>query len=86
MSMHDEGAQHPSDKVLHQDAHEELIEEVLDDELEEANADLSSQAAITDLAAITGGEVPTEVEHNAVRTRVNLLTQVLRDAGLIPSA
>lgn len=40
-------------------------------------------AAIVDLVAITGGEAPTEAEHNAVRTRVNLLTQILRDAGLI---
>lgn len=40
-------------------------------------------AAIVDLAAITGGEAPTEVEHNVVRTRVNLLTQIMRDRGLI---
>jgi len=74
---HDEGAQNPNDTVLHQDAHEALIDDKL--------ADASAQAAVTDLAAITGGEAPTEAEHNAVRTRVNLLTQVLRDAGLIPT-
>lgn len=72
------GHQRDGDTVEHQDAHEDLIDSHL--------ADASAQAAITDLAAITGGEAPTEVEHNAVRTRVNLLTQVLRDAGLIPSA
>lgn len=70
--------QHQSDEVLHQDA----VEGVVDDELK----DLSTQAAITNLVAITGGESPTEAEHNAVITRVNLLTQVLRDSGLIPSS
>jgi hypothetical protein len=76
--MNDEGAQNPNDTVLHQDAHEDLIDSHI--------AAASTQAAITDLAAITGGEAPTEAEHNAVRTRVNLLTQVLRDMGAIPSA
>lgn len=74
--------QHEGDKVLHQDAVEGVAETVVDQELK----DLSSQAAITNLVAITGGESPTEAEHNAVITRVNLLTQVLRDAGLIPAS
>jgi hypothetical protein len=73
-----ESHQRPSDSVEHERAHDENISEEL--------ADASAQAAVADLAAITGGEAPTEAEHNAVRTRVNLLTQVLRDAGLIPSA
>ena len=70
--------QRPDDNVEHERAHDENIAEEL--------ADASTQAAGADLAAITGGEAPTEAEHNAVRTRVNLLTQVLRDAGLIPAA
>ena len=70
--------QRDSDSVLHESAHDANIAEEM--------ADASAQAAVTDLAAITGGEAPTEAEHNAVRTRVNLLTQVLRDAGLIPTA
>lgn len=79
--------QHPDDTILHQDAVEDVVEEVLDSpELEESLGALSSQGALTDLAAITGGESPTEAEHNAVLTRVNVLTQVMRDAGLIPSA
>lgn len=68
----------PTDTVPNQDEHEALIDSRIED--------ASAQAAITDLAAITGGESPTETEHNAVRTRVNLLTQVLRDLGAIPSA
>lgn len=72
------GGQHEGDIIEHQDD----VEQVVDEELERA----SSQGALTNLAAITGGESPTEAEHNAVRTRVNVLTQVLRDAGLIPSA
>lgn len=70
--------QHPNDTILHQDETEAVVEGVIED--------ASTQAAVTDLAAITGGEAPTEAEHNAVRTRVNLLTQVLRDMGGIPSA
>jgi hypothetical protein len=73
-----EASQQPGDKVLHQDA----VEEVIDERLEDA----SSQGALTNVAAITGGESPTEAEFNALVTRVNVLTQVLRDAGLIPAA
>lgn len=40
-------------------------------------------AAITDLTAITGGESPTEAEHNAVITKVNALLAALRTAGLL---
>lgn len=70
--------QRDSDVVPHQD----LVEDVIDQRLEDA----STQGVLVDLVAITGGEAPTEVEHNAVRTRVNVLTQVMRDAGLIPTA
>lgn len=73
--------QHEGDEVLHQDAVEKVAEGVVDQELK----DLSTQAAITNLVAITGGESPTEAEHNAVITRLNILTQVLRDMGAIPS-
>ena len=41
--------------------------------------------AIADLAAITGGEAPTEAEHNAVRTAVNSILAALRGVGLIAS-
>ena len=43
-------------------------------------------AAITDLTAITGGESPTEAEHNAVITAVNSVLAALRDAGIIAAA
>jgi hypothetical protein len=76
------GGQHADDIIPHQDQVEEVAGDVVDDKLEDA----SSQGVLTDLVAITGGESPTEAEHNAVRTRVNVLTQVLRDAGLIPTA
>lgn len=42
--------------------------------------------AISDLTAITGGEAPTEAEHNAVRTAVNSILAALRGAGIIASA
>ena len=41
------------------------------------------QAAIADLTAITGGESPTEAEHNAIVTKVNALLAALRILGLI---
>ncbi|MBP7570780.1 MAG: hypothetical protein KBA95_12035 [Acidobacteria bacterium] len=41
------------------------------------------QAAEADLTAITGGENPTEAEHNAVIAKVNALLAKLRTAGII---
>lgn len=76
--MESSGQQRESDTVLHESAHDENIREEMED--------ASSQAALTNISAITGGEAPTEAEFNALVTRVNVLTQVLRDAGLIPSA
>lgn len=48
-------------------------------------SDLSEgpQAAIADLTAITGGEVPTEAEHNLVVAKVNALLAALRLAGML---
>lgn len=40
-------------------------------------------AAIADLVAITGGETPTEAEHNLIITKVNALLAALRTAGLL---
>lgn len=42
--------------------------------------------AISDLTAITGGESPTEAEHNAVRTAINSILAALRGVGIIASA
>lgn len=43
------------------------------------------QAAEANLTAITGGESPTEAEHNAVITKINALLAKLRTAGIIAS-
>lgn len=43
-------------------------------------------AAIADLAAITGGDAPTEAEHNAVRTAVNSILAALRGVGVIAAS
>jgi hypothetical protein len=64
--------------------HEADVDEEIAEQVGEILGD--PHAVIVDLAAITGGEAPTEAEHNAVRTRVNLLTQILRDAGLIATS
>lgn len=40
-------------------------------------------AAIADLAAITGGESPTEAEHNALRVAVNGILAALRARGIV---
>lgn len=62
--------------------HEQQVADAVDDQM----ARTSTQGALTNIAAITGGEAPTEAEFNALVTRVNVLTQVLRDAELIPAA
>lgn len=79
------------EKILHQDDVETVIgekivedlPEALEDTIEDALEDLSTQVAVTNLAAPSGTYV--EAEAAADRTRINLLTQVLRDAGLIPT-
>ena len=48
--------------------------------------DGTQAGAIADLAAITGGESPTETEHNALRTAVNSILAALRGAGIIASS
>lgn len=74
----------PEQDILHQDAVEGVIKETLTEEIEGELEDLSTQVAVTNLAAPSGAYVQAEVA--ALTTRVNVLTQVLRDAGLIPSA
>jgi hypothetical protein len=41
---------------------------------------------IADLTAITGGESPTEAEHNLVVTKVNAILTALEAHGLLASA
>lgn len=67
--------QHDSDRVLHQDA----VEGVIDQQLE----DTSTHAAIADLPAPSATYV--EAEAIATRTAVNGILAVLRDANLIPT-
>jgi hypothetical protein len=38
---------------------------------------------IADLAAITGGEAPSEAEHNLIVTKVNAILAALEDAGIL---
>lgn len=40
-------------------------------------------AAIANAAAISGGESPTEAEHNALVTKLNSVLAALRDAGIL---
>ena len=42
-------------------------------------------AAVADLTAITGGEAPTEAEHNLIIAKVNDLLVKLRTAGIVSS-
>jgi hypothetical protein len=67
--------QNPSDKILHQDA----VEEVIADHLE----DSSTQAAIADPASPGASYVQAEVV--ALRTAIVGMLGVMRDAGLIPT-
>ena len=43
---------------------------------------LTGEASIADATAITGGESPTEAEHNALVTKINAILDVLDAAGL----
>lgn len=73
MAGHDE----PGDVIPHQDAVEGVVDSVIED--------ASTQAAIANFVAITGGESPTETEFNALGAKVNQVLGVLRDLGAIPS-
>jgi hypothetical protein len=44
------------------------------------------QATIADLAALTGGESPTEAEHNLVVSKVNAILAALEASGLFASS
>jgi hypothetical protein len=41
--------------------------------------------AVADMTAITGGEAPTEAEHNLIITKINALLAVLRTNGILES-
>ncbi len=68
--------QHPGDKIPHQD----LVEDVVDEQLMRT----SDHAVIADLAAPSATYV--EAEALASRGKINEILDVLRDAGLIPTA
>lgn len=70
--------QRDTDDVLHQDAVEGVVDERIDGVTTE-------NTAIADLVAITGGEVPTEAEHNLVVAKVNAILAALRSNGTIPT-
>lgn len=76
--------QHDSDKILHQDDVEEVIEENVAENIETNLAATSDHAAIADLASPSGTYV--QAEAVAARDKINEILDVLRDAGLIPSA
>lgn len=69
--------QHSDDDILHQGA----VEDVIDERLDGVTAE---NVAIADLAAITGGDAPTEAEHNAARVKINSILAALRNSGIIP--
>jgi fructose-bisphosphate aldolase class 1 len=70
-----EEEQHDSDKILHESA----VEDVVDQELQ----DVSTHAAIANVAAPSAGYV--QAEATATVNALNAALQVLRDAGLIPA-
>ena len=61
--------------------HERDVREVIVDEIEERLGEEGD--AIADLTAITGGETPTEAEHNLVVAKVNAVLAALRTANII---
>ena len=70
--------QHDSDVVLHQDAVEEVVDSRLDGVLAE-------NEAIAYLTPITGGQSPTEAEHNTLMGAVNNIIEALMNSKVLPS-
>lgn len=46
----------------------------------------TAQTLIADATAITGGESPTEAEHNALVTKINAILDLLEAHGLMKDA
>lgn len=76
--------QHDGDAILHQDEVEEVIDAEVTEVIEDNIEDLSSQGVIANLAAPSA--TYQEAEALASRDKLNLVLQVLRDMGAIPSA
>lgn len=72
--------------ILHQEDVEEVIADKVEEVIEDDLAALSTQVAIPNFVAITGGESPTEDEFNALGAKLNLVLGVLRDMSAIPSS
>lgn len=51
----------------------------------QVTADGTQASAIADATAITGGESPTEAEHNTALTKINAILAALRGAGIVAS-
>lgn len=49
-------------------------------------ADGTQASHIADATAITGGEAPTEAEHNAALTKINSILAALRGVGILASS
>lgn len=69
--------QHGSDTILHQGAVEGVVTKVLQGWLDVNDTEIDSATVIT------GGQSPTEAEHNEVVGILNLLLTALDGAGLI---
>lgn len=67
----------PEQDILHQADTEAVIAEVIEETVGQDNA------AIADLVPLTGGESPTEAEHNLVVVALNDVLAVLRNNGLV---
>lgn len=70
--------QEDGDKILHQDS----VEEVVDERLDGVDAE---NEVLDDLDAITGGQSPTEGEHNLVVGKLNDILAALRNSRIIPT-
>lgn len=74
------------DEILHQDDVEGVIEDVSTEVIEGEGGVGENNAAIADLVALTGGESPTEAEHNLVVTKVNAILAALRNNGIVDAS
>ena len=73
----------PDDTVQHQDAHEAIIDSRVAEALDGQDTE---NVAIDDLVEITGGQHPTEEEHNLLVTTINDILAALRSSHIIPES
>jgi len=73
--------QNPDDVILHQDAVEDVVEEIFDRQID---GSVNNNSAIADAEGIQDGDSLTETDFNLLVGKVNDILVVLRNSKIIP--